>query len=412
MPDLTTDAKLDVQQIREQFPALGQKIRGHQLVYLDSAATSLKPLSVIERIKKYYSFETANVHRGAHYLADAATAEFEKARNSVRTFINASSTDEIIFTSGTTEGINLVAECYGHFLKEGDEIVLTEMEHHSNIVPWQVLANTKKCSLKYLAVNADGTLNESSIESQITEKTKIVSFTGCSNILGTLPPVEKIIARAKKVGAVTLMDAAQYALQKKTDVQTLGVDFLVFSMHKIFGPTGFGVLYGRRELLEKMPPYRTGGSMITSVGFHQTDYNILPFKFEAGTPHIEGAIATQAALDFFKSFSIEDVFSHEQNLMKSFIKNLQTIEGVRIFGTAKEKAAIVSFNLHGAHHSDVGQILDQQGVAVRVGHHCTQPLLSKFSMAGTVRASFCIYNNEDDVSRLVEAVHKAKRMLQ
>jgi cysteine desulfurase/selenocysteine lyase len=406
------DAAFNAADVRELFPALKQMIRGQELVYLDSAATSLKPLSVIERIKNYYSFETANVHRGAHYLADAATAEFEKARNSVRTFINAQSTEEIIFTSGTTEGINLVAQCYGSLLNEGDEIVLTEMEHHSNIVPWQVLAQQKKCVLKYIAVQADGSLDEASIESQITEKCKIVAFTGCSNILGTLTPVAQIVSRAKKVGAVTLMDGAQYVLQKKTDVQALGIDFLVFSMHKLFGPSGFGLLYGRRDLLEKMPPYRTGGSMITKVDFQKSDYNILPHKFEAGTPHIEGAIATQTALEFFRQFPVEDIFSHEQSLMRTCTQSLKEIKGIRFFGTAADKAAIVSFNLEGVHHSDVGQILDQQGIAVRVGHHCTQPLLSKFSMSGTVRASFSIYNNEADVNRLLEAVRKAQRMLQ
>jgi cysteine desulfurase/selenocysteine lyase len=398
--------------IRSEFPALKQKVHGKDLVYLDSAATALKPRQVIERLNRFYSLETANVHRGAHYLSDAATTEFEKAREAARLFINADSIEEVIFVRGTTEGINLVASSYGlEFLNEGDEIVLTEIEHHSNIVPWQIVAQKKKCVLKYIPVAANGALDEAGLDQVIGAKTKIVAFTGCSNIVGTLTPIEKIVQKAKSVGAVTVLDAAQYVTQKKVDVKKLGVDFLVFSSHKLFGPYGFGILYGKKELLNKMPPYQAGGSMISSVEYSHSTYNHLPFKFEAGTPHIAGAIGTLAAIEFLNQYSISDLFNHEQSLMKNLMSEFSRIEGLSVFGTSEDKAAIVSFNLKGAHHSDIGQILDQQGVAVRVGHHCTQPLLQKFGLTGTVRASISIYNNESDIAQLVEGVKKAQRML-
>ena len=402
----------NVEHLRTEFPALNQKIHGHDLVYLDSAATTLKPLQVIDRITQFYKMEAANVHRGAHHLSDKATAEFESAREKIKALINAKSTDEIIFTKGTTEGLNLICQSYGNeFLNEGDEIVLTEMEHHANIVPWQVLATHKKCSLRYLPINELGELSDESINSVINNKTKIVSFTGCSNILGTFTDINKIISKAKSVGAVTVLDAAQLISQKQIDVQKLDVDFLVFSAHKLFGPFGFGILFGKKELLEKMPPYQTGGSMISAVGFQKTTYNDLPFKFEAGTPHIEGAVGTAAAVDFFTSLSLDEIYLHEQSLLKNLVQELKQIPEIKLFGTAPEKAAIVSFNLAGAHHSDVGQILDQQGIAVRVGHHCTQPLLAKFNLTGTVRASISIYNTQNDIQRLVDGIKKAKRML-
>jgi cysteine desulfurase/selenocysteine lyase len=402
----------NVEEIRSQFPALRQKVHGHDLVYLDSAATSLKPQTVIDRIATFYANETANVHRGAHYLADAATVQFEQARETIRQFVNAQSTEEIIFTRGTTESINLVASSYGeNFLNEDDEIVITEMEHHSNLVPWQLLAQKRKCTLKYISVLANGEIDLQSLETVITGKTKLVAFTGCSNILGTLTPVEMIIRKAKSVGAVTVLDGAQYVLHKKVDVQKLDVDFLAFSSHKVFGPFGFGVLYGKKSLLEKMPPYQSGGSMIATVDLQKTTFNSLPFKFEAGTPHVEGAIGTKAALDFFMGLDKNTMEKYEQKLRQMAETELKAIEGLRLFGEAKEKAAIISFNFEGAHHSDFGQILDQYGIAVRVGNHCTQPLLKKFGMTGTVRASISIYNHEKDIERLVEGVKKAKRML-
>lgn len=398
-------------EIRAQFPALRQQVRGHELVYLDSAATTLKPQSVIDRITAFYTKETANVHRGAHYLSDAATDEFEKAREACRVFLNASSIEEVVFTRGTTEGINLVAESYGSFLNDGDEIVLTELEHHSNMVAWQVLAQKKNCRVKYIPVLPNGDLDDAAIETTITDKARIVAFSGCSNILGTFTPIEKLTARAKAVGAVTLMDAAQYVSQKKVDVQALGVDFLVFSAHKLFGPFGFGVLYGRRDLLNKMPPYQTGGSMIATVGYDCTTFNHLPFKFEAGTPHVEGAVGTLAAIQFLSQYNIQALFEHEQRLMKLAVEGLKQIPEVRLIGESAHKAAIVSFVMQGAHHADIGQILDQQGVAIRVGHHCTQPLLQKLGITGTARASISIYNNEQDIEKFIAGIQKAKRML-
>lgn len=400
------------QDVRLQFPALKQKVHGHDLVYLDSAATTLKPQVVIDRISRFYANETANVHRGAHYLADAATSEFEQARETIRQFVNAQSIEEIIFTRGTTESINLVAKSYGEtFLREGDEIVVTEMEHHSNLVPWQLLAQKMKCGLKYISVLANGELDLQSIESVITTKTKFVAFTGCSNTLGTITPIEKIVKKAKSVGALTLVDAAQYVTQRKVDVQTLDVDFLVFSSHKLFGPFGFGVLYGKKKWLEQMPPYQSGGSMISTVDFQSTTFNSLPFKFEAGTPHVEGAVGTKVAIDFVNQLGKAEIFEYEQNLLKMAEAELKAIEGLRLFGEAQEKASIISFTFEGAHHSDFGQILDQYGIAVRVGNHCTQPLLKKFGLAGTVRASLSVYNNQNDIERLVDGVKKAKRML-
>lgn len=399
-------------EVRNQFPALTQKVNGHDLIYLDSAATTLKPQKVIDRITQFYSYEAANVHRGAHTLSDQATASFESARESIRHFINAPSSDEIIFTKGTTESINLLAYSYGmHFLNEGDEIVLTELEHHSNIVAWQILAEKKKCVLKYIKVTDAGEIDLYSLDEIITAQTKIVAFSGCSNILGTLTPLELIIQKAQSVGAITFLDAAQLVTQKKIDVQKLDVDFLAFSAHKLFGPFGFGILYGRKSLLQQMPPYQGGGAMISKVEFSHSTYNQVPFKFEAGTPSIEAAIATETAIRFFTDLNIDEVFKHEQNLLKQTEKELLQIEGLKIFGQAKDKAAILSFNIAGIHHSDIGQILDQQGVAVRVGHHCTQPLLKKFSLTGTVRASISIYNNEQDMHQFIEAVKKAKRML-
>lgn len=402
----------NLQTLREQFPALNQKVYGKNLIYLDSAATTLKPQVVIDRMNHFYSFETANVHRGAHHLSDHATNEFESARETIRKFLNASTIEEVIFTKGTTEGINLIAESFGlEFLNENDEIVITELEHHANIIAWQVLVEKKKCVLKYIPVFENGEIDLTNLDQILTDKTKIVSISACSNTTGTFLPIEEIIKKAKAVNAVVVVDAAQFVSQKKIDVQILDVDFLVFSAHKLFGPYGFGVLFGKKRWLDKMPPYQLGGSMISTVDFQKTTYNSLPYKFEAGTPNIEGAIATKTAIDFFSDLNIDDVFKHEQSLLAKAQSEILSLQGVKIFGEAKEKAAILSFNISGAHHSDVGQILDQCGVAVRVGHHCTQPLLKKFGITGTVRASISIYNNENDIDQLIEGVKKAKRML-
>ena len=402
----------NIESVRQQFPALSQKIRGQDLVYLDSAATTLKPSSVVKKISDFYAYESSNVHRGAHFLSDQATHKFEAARKTIQKFIGAAGDDEIIFTKGTTEGINLIATCYGeNFLNSGDEIVITEMEHHANLVPWQNLALKKDLKLQYVPVLADGSLDESALTTVINEKTKLVAFTGCSNILGTLTPIDQIVRRAHQVGAVTVLDAAQLVSQKSIDVQKMDIDFLVFSAHKLFGPFGFGILYGKKQLLNKMPPYQFGGSMISEVRFDKTTYNVAPFKFEAGTPHVEGAIGTATAIEFFSQYDIQSVFEHEQQILSEATERLLQIPEVQIFGTAAQKAAIISFNLKGAHHSDVGQILDQMGVAVRVGHHCTQPLLKKFNLTGTIRASFSIYNSKSDIDALIKGIEKAKGLL-
>jgi cysteine desulfurase/selenocysteine lyase len=401
-----------IDEIRKNFKALDQKVNDHNLVYLDSAATTLKPQSVVDRIQHFYEFESSNVHRGAHFLSHQATLAFESARRQVQNLINARSDDEIIFTKGTTEGINLIATSYGeNFLQSGDEIVITELEHHANLVPWQNLCLKKNLKLSYISVLADGSIDEESVQKVISEKTKLVAFSGCSNTLGTFLPIEKIISKAKSVGAKTVLDAAQLIAQKPVDVQKLDVDFLVFSAHKLFGPFGFGILYGKKEILNQMPPYQLGGSMIAEVDFDKTTYNVSPFKFEAGTPNVAGAIGTAAAIQFFNSIDISELSVYEHMLLTKATVQLQEIPGVQIFGTTQNKAAIISFNLKGAHHSDVGQILDQMGIAVRVGHHCTQPLLKKFGLTGTIRASFSIYNTVDDINQLVRAVQKAQRML-
>ncbi len=402
----------DFNLIRKDFRALEQSVRGFPLTYLDTAASALKPEPVVKAISDFYRFESSNVHRGAHFLADRATSRFEAARETVKSFLGANSTEEIIFTKGTTESINLVATSYGRsFLKAGDEILLTELEHHANLVPWQNLASEKNLTLKFIPVLPDGSMDESKLSELVNERTRIIAFSGCSNTTGSFSNIENFVAAAKRVGAVTLVDAAQLMTHRSINVEKLDVDFLVFSGHKLFGPYGIGILYGRKKILEKMPPYQFGGSMISLVEFEKSDYNTLPYKFEAGTPMIAEVIALGEAIAYFQKIPLTDIQKHEDELMKSLLDGIKVIPEIKVFGTTKEKAAILSFNLHGAHHSDVGQILDQMGIAVRVGHHCTQPLLKKFGLTGTVRASFSIYNNIDDVHRLVEGLLKAKRML-
>lgn len=405
--------KMNMEAIREQFPALTQKVNGHDLVYLDSAATSLKPQAVVDRIAKYYLYESSNVHRGAHQLADQATAHFEQAREKIKNFLNAKSSEEIIFTKGTTESFNLIAHSYGRtFLKEGDLILLTEMEHHANIVPWQILAEEKKLKVEFVQVLPSGDLDFEDLQKKLSKKPKIVSFTACSNTLGTRNDVQKIAQMAKAVGAIVCVDAAQWVSNSAVDVQAWDVDFLTFSAHKIFGPTGFGALYGRKEILEKMPPYQGGGSMISEVTTEKTTFNDIPFRFEAGTPHIEGAIGTAVALEFFLKLPLEEVRKHEDNLLVEATKLLKQIPEIQIYAeNPKDKGPILSFNLKGAHHSDVGQILDQMGVAVRAGHHCTQPLMKRLGIPGTVRASFSIYNQMSDVQNLYQATLKARELL-
>ncbi|MFZ4402563.1 MAG: aminotransferase class V-fold PLP-dependent enzyme [Pseudobdellovibrionaceae bacterium] len=399
-------------QVRNQFPALTQKVHGKDLVYLDSAATTLKPLSVIERVTRFYSYETANVHRGAHFLSDQATGYFEQARKNIADFIGAKSTEEVLFVKGTTEGINLVAQSWGqHFLKPDDEVVISEFEHHANIVPWQEACAKTGAQLRTIKFTAEGDLDYIDLENKITSKTKLVAITACSNTLGTLVNIPKVIAKARSVGALVLVDGAQIVSQKKVDVSAWDCDFFVFSAHKIFAPFGFGVVYAKKDILEKMHPYQFGGSMISKVKFSGTTYNDLPFRFEAGTPHVEGAVGLDQALQYVEALGFADIHRWENHLLQKLTQGLKNISGVRIFADLPDKGPIVSFLLEGAHPSDLGQILDQQGIAVRAGHHCTQPLMDLLKVPGTVRASLSIYNNEEDIERLIAAIEKAKGIL-
>lgn len=399
--------------VRAQFPALSQKVRGREWVYLDSAATALKPESVIKRVDQFNRYEISNVHRGAHAVADKATVNFENARNAVAAFLNAKTHEEIVFTRGTTESINLVAHSLGRtLLQEGDEVLLTEMEHHGNIVPWQLAAQEKKARVVAARVLDNGELDMADFRLKLNAKTKIVAVTACSNVLGTVNNIAAIVAEAHKVGAKVLVDGAQIVSQEAVDVQALGCDFFVFSGHKLFAPFGIGILYGKKEILDQMPPYQGGGSMISSVSFDKTTFNEVPFRFEAGTPNVEGAIGLHAALEFIKTIGFEKIRAHKKSLLTAATEGLLQLPQVRVIGTAPGKGPILSFVLEGAHHSDVGQILDQQGVAVRAGHHCTQPLMKRFGITGTVRASFSIYNNMQDVESFLDGVKKAQELFQ
>ncbi len=398
--------------VRADFPALTQKFHGKELVYLDSAATTLKPQQVVDRIAKFYLYESANVHRGAHSLSDLATTHFENARKGIADFIGSATTEEIVFVRGTTEGINLVAQTYGATqLKSGDQILITEMEHHANIVPWQMVAEKTGAQVIAVKVLDNGELDLEDYKNKLSKKTKIVAFTACSNTLGTVNDAKLLTKLAHEVGAKVLIDGAQIVSQTAVNVQDIGCDFFVFSAHKLFGPFGFGVLYGKREILDQMPPYQGGGSMIAQVTFEKTTYNDVPFRFEAGTPHVEGAIGLHAAIDYVKAIGFNAIHEWEMGILNSATQKLKEIPGLVVVGEAANKGALISFNLKGAHHSDVGQILDQAGVAVRAGHHCTQPLMARWGVPGTVRASFSIYNNHNDVDTLIKAVIKARELL-
>lgn len=398
--------------VRADFPALTQKFHGKELVYLDSAATTLKPQQVVDRIAKFYLYESANVHRGAHSLSDLATTHFENARKGIADFIGSATTEEIVFVRGTTEGINLVAQTYGATqLKSGDQILITEMEHHANIVPWQMFAEKTGAQVIAVKVLDNGELDLEDYKNKLSKKTKIVAFTACSNTLGTVNDAKLLTKLAHEVGAKVLIDGAQIVSQTAVNVQDIGCDFFVFSAHKLFGPFGFGVLYGKREILDQMPPYQGGGSMIAQVTFEKTTYNDVPFRFEAGTPHVEGAIGLHAAIDYVKAIGFNAIHEWEMGILNSATQKLKEIPGLVVVGEAANKGALISFNLKGAHHSDVGQILDQAGVAVRAGHHCTQPLMARWGVPGTVRASFSIYNNHNDVDTLIKAVIKARELL-
>jgi cysteine desulfurase / selenocysteine lyase len=403
---------LDIERIRKEFPILDQEINGKKLVYLDNAATTQKPKVVIDAISNYYSGYNANIHRGIHHLAEKATAAFEKSRNAIKEFINAESTDEVVFTYGTTDGINLIAQTYGRkFLKAGDEIIISTMEHHSNIVPWQMLCEENGCKLKVIPIFDNGELDIEAYKNLLTEKTKIVSVVYASNALGTINPIQEIIKEAHKVGAIMIVDAAQAVSHITIDVQALEVDFLCFSAHKLYGPTGMGALYGKRELLDKMPPWRGGGEMIKEVTFEKTTYNELPYKFEAGTPNIADVIGITAAIDYVNNLGRENIARYENELLKYATEAMIQIPGLKVIGNAENKVSVLSFIIDGIHPQDIGVLLDQQAIAIRTGHHCTQPLMKRFGIDGTSRASFAVYNTKEEIDWLVEGITKVKRLL-
>lgn len=406
-----TKTPFSVREIREQFPALRQQVYGKNLIYFDNGATSQKPQVVLDAINKYYSKDNANIHRGVHFMSQRATTEFEEARKIIQQYINAKSSDEVIFTKGTTDGINLVATSFGEMLKEGDEIVITAMEHHSNIVPWQMLCERKNLKLRVAPINKKGELIMEDFDKLLNERTKLVSVTQISNTLGTINPVKELAAKAHAVGAKILVDGAQSIQHMPIDVRDMDCDFFVFSSHKVFGPTGIGVLYGKEALLEKMPPYQGGGDMIAKVTFEKTTYNELPFKFEAGTPHISGGICLGEAIRFLSGLDINAIQQHEKELAEYAQDMLDTFEGMRIIGEAKHKTSVVSFVVDGLHPFDIGTLLDKQGIAVRTGHHCTQPLMDFFGIPGTVRASFAFYNTRQEVDQFIAAVEKSIQML-
>jgi cysteine desulfurase/selenocysteine lyase len=403
--------KFDVTRIREDFPILKEKVHGKPLVYLDNGATSQKPQAVIDALNHYYSAENSNIHRGVHYLSEQATAAYEAARGKVREFLNARADKEIIFVRGTTEAINLVAQSYGRsFLNAGDEIIVSAMEHHSNIVPWQMLCEQVGAKLRVIPINHDGEIVMEEFRRLLGDKSKLVSVTHVSNALGTVVPVKEIVALAHQRGVPVLLDGAQAVPHLKVDVQDLGCDFYAFSGHKMFGPTGVGVLYGRAELLEKMPPYQGGGDMISLVTFEKTHYNVLPYKFEAGTPHIAGGIGLGAAIDYLAALDWHEVAAHEHRLLSYATAALSDIEGLRIIGTAKDKAGVLSFVFDHVHAHDVGTILDQEGVAVRAGHHCAMPVMQRFGVPATTRVSFAFYNTIEEIDVLVGAIRRVLKV--
>ena len=402
---------LDAERLRRDFPILAQKIYGKPLVYFDNAATTQKPKAIIETLSRYYSEENANIHRGIFYLSERATHSYEKVRQKVQRFINAESSKEIIFVRGTTEGINLTAQSYGRaFLKKGDEIIISAMEHHSNIVPWQMLCGQIGARLRVVPINDRGELLVDEYEKLINAKTKLVAMAHVSNALGTINPVKKLIRLAHDHGVPVLVDGAQAIGHLKVDVRDLDADFYIFSAHKMYGPTGVGVLYGKMEFLERMPPYQGGGDMISSVSFEKTEYNVLPYKFEAGTPHISGVIALGRAIDYLTEVGLEQIQAHEHFLLAYATEMLSKIPEIRLIGTASEKAAIVSFVFDDIHAHDVGTILDQEGIAIRAGHHCAMPVMERFSVPATARASFALYNTKEEIDRLEAAIYKVKEV--
>lgn len=404
--------KLDINKIRQDFPILEQSINGKKLVYFDNAATTQKPVQVIDALNDYYRGYNANIHRGIHHLAEKATAAFEATRKAVKTFLHANSTEEIIFTYGTTDSINLVAATFGRkFINAGDEIIISTLEHHSNIVPWQMLCEEKECVLKVIPINNEGEILMDEFEKLLSAKTKLVSVVHVSNALGTINPIKTIIEKAHAFGAKVLIDGAQASSHMDIDVQDLDADFYALSAHKLFGPTGMGVLYGKKELLEAMPPYRGGGEMIKEVTFEKTTYADLPYKFEAGTPNIADVVAFKFALDYIQSIGKTNIATYENELLAYATEKLEAIEGLTVIGKAKEKVSVISFVLEGIHPQDIGIILDQQGIAVRTGHHCTQPLMQRLGIPGTARASFSVYNTFEEIDALIAGILKVKKLL-
>jgi cysteine desulfurase/selenocysteine lyase len=400
---------MDVVALKAEFPILHQDINGHPLVYLDNAATTQKPRSVIEAIKRYYEWDNANVHRGVHTLGSRATDAYEGAREKVARFLNAASTREIIFTRGTTTALNIVASGYARqTLREGDEIVITPMEHHSNLIPWQQAAKATGATLKYIPLQPDGTITLADVEATVTERTKIVSITYVSNVLGTVNPIAKIAEIAHRKGAIIVVDGAQSTPHLKVDVRALDVDFYAFSGHKMCGPTGIGALYGKEQILERMEPIEFGGEMIDFVELQDSTWKELPWKFEGGTPMISGAVGLGAAIDFLEQVGLPNIEQHEKILTRYAVDRLSSIDGLTIYGPREERAGLVTFNLGDVHPHDVATVLDTEGIAVRAGHHCCQPLMRWLQVSATARASFYLYNNEQDVDRLVEALVKTK----
>jgi len=407
----TSQSRRAVQDIRSQFPILTQKINGRDLIYFDNAATSQKPSVVIDKIKNYYEKENANIHRGVHSLSQEATTAYEQARHKISSYLNAKSDSEIIFTKGTTDGINLIASSFGELLNPEDEIIISAMEHHSNIVPWQLLESRKKIKIKVVPIHKTGEIDLEAFENLLNEKTKLVSITHISNSLGIINPIKEIIRKSHLVGAKVLIDGAQSIQHEKIDLQELNCDFFVFSGHKVYGPTGVGVLYGKSELLNIMPPYQGGGDMIEKVSFEKTTFNVLPFKFEAGTPNIVGGIALGTAFDFIDSLNFEQCQVHELELLRYAEEQLNAIPTIKIFGTSKNKTSVISFNVGDIHPFDIGTLLDKQGVAVRTGHHCTQPIMDFYQIPGTIRVSFGIYNTKDEIDLFVAALNKSIQIL-
>ena len=402
---------IDINAIRDQFPILNEKVNGKPLVYFDNAATTQKPFAVINAITNYYSTMNSNIHRGIHSLAETATLAFENTRKAAQEFVNAASSDEIIFTKGVTEAINLVAFSMEEMLKPGDEVIISELEHHSNIVPWQMVCGRSGATLKVIPVDDEGDLILEEYEKMLSQNTRVVSVNFASNTLGTINPVKEIINKAHEYEALVLLDGAQAASHLTVDVQDLDVDFFTTSAHKMYGPTGVGILYGKKHLLNDMTPYQGGGEMIKEVDFDVTTYNEAPFRFEAGTPNIADVVAFKEAIDFVSEIGKENIQAHEVALLDKITPELEAIDGLRIIGKAKEKVGVASFVIDGVHHQDLAIMLDQKGIAVRTGHHCTQPLMKRYGLLGTTRASFAVYNTEQEVDYFMESLHKVLKLL-